>query len=277
MAIVTISRELGSWGTRVAATLSERLGCRLMDKGNVEEHMREYGISSDTVNVYYEKRPGFWDRISSDKTRYEHLLRGSILESARAGNCVILGRGGQVVLATIPGVTNVRVTAPWDARIERIMQRLDCSEEQAARRLRQNDQNRSGFHRFFFGTNWASPELYDMVVNTAQLSVEQVVQGILALAPQGGVGADNVAQQRLLIDRCLEMRVLTQLIYRERMMISALQVVAKSGVVTLRGDVLYESVIGEVTAAVRQLEDVEEVDNQLVYKPLYLPHLDYYC
>lgn len=265
MAIVTISRELGSEGTRIATRLSEQLGCALLDKGSVEKQMREYGISAEMVDAYDEKKPGFWDRISSDKTRYKHFLRGSILETARAGSCVILGRGGQVVLENIPGVLHVRVTAPEDVRVERVAQRFECDREQAARLLRQSDEDRSGFHRFFFGSNWAAAEHYDLVVSTAMLSVEQVVQGIIDVTPPGlGVQRDATGQQAL-IDRCLEMRVLTLLIYRKGMTIPLLRVQADNGVVTLVGQVLEEGLIQEVGALVSELEDVTEVDNKLIY------------
>ncbi len=276
MAIVTISRELGSQGTKIATTLSEQLGCSLLDKRSVEGRMREYGISSATMDLYDEKKPGLWDRISKDKTRYEDFLRGSILETARAGDCVILGRGGQVVLDGIPGTLHVRVTAPHNLRVDRIMRRFECDEEQATSVLKQSDQDRAGFHRFFFGTRWAAYELYDMVVSTAKLSVEQVVQGILHVTPQGPVAERDSAQQQMLVDRCLEMRVRTLLIYRERMTIPALSVQAEQGVVTLCGQVLHEAAVADVAALVGQLEDVVEVDNQLVYNHYPMISRDYF-
>ena len=260
MAIVTISRELGSQGTSIATTLAEWLDCQLLDKGSVEEKMSEYGVPAAEVELYDEKKPGFWDRIANDKTRYEHFLRGSILESARTGNCVILGRGGQVVLASVPDVIHVRITAPHQLRIERVRQRFECSEEQAARMVRQSDQDRSGFHRFFFGTKWADPQHYDLVIRTAKLSAEQAVQGIVDVTPPRRDGA----QQQVLIDRCLEMRVRTLLIYREQLSIMALSVEASEGVVTLRGQMIHEARIDEVSALVSNLEDVRKVDNQLV-------------
>lgn len=261
MAIVTISRQLGSLGSNVARVLSERLDCRLLDKTTVEERMTAYGIPSATVEQYDEKRPRFWDRLSSDKRRYHHYLRGSILETARAGDCVILGRGGQVVLADIPGVIHVRVTAPRAVRVERIMHRFECDEEQAVRISRQSDVDRSGFHRFFFGSKWDDPDHYDIVVSTAKLSIEQVVSGIVHVTPT----TPDARQQQMLIDRCLEMRVRTLLIYKEQMTIPSLVVEVEDGVVTLHGEVFHDARIAEVTELVAALVDVKEVDNRLVH------------
>ena len=113
---------------------------------------------------------------------------------------------------------------------------------------------------FFFGTKWADPQHYDLVIRTAKLSAEQAVQGIVDVTPPRRDGA----QQQVLIDRCLEMRVRTLLIYREQLSIMALSVEASEGVVTLRGQMIHEARIDEVSALVSNLEDVRKVDNQLV-------------
>lgn len=261
MAIVTISRQLGSQGSNVARILSERLHCCLLDKTSVEERMGAHGIPAATVEQYDEKKPGLWDRLSRDKRRYQHFLRSSILETARSGDCVILGRGGQVVLAEIPGVIHVRVTAPRDVRLARIKHRFECDDEQAARILRRSDQDRSGFHRFFFGSKWDDPENYDIVVSMAKLSLEQVVNGIVHVTPTD----PNPTQQQVLVDRCLEMRVRTLLIYEEGMTIPSLTVEAENGVVTLNGQVYRGARIAAVTDLVGEIDGVKGVDNRLVH------------
>ncbi len=262
MAIVTISRQLGSLGGKVARRLSDRLDCRLLDKTTVEERMAAYGIPKTTVEQYDEKKPKFWDRLSADKRRYQDFLRGAILESARSGDCVVLGRGGQVVLGDIPGVVRVRVTAPRDTRIVRIMRRFECDEERAARISRESDLDRSGFQRFFFGSRWDDSDLYDIVFSTAKLSVDQVVSGIIHVAP----AVPDATQRQVLIDRCLEMRVHTMLIYQERLVIPSLRVEANNGVVTLSGEVFHDARIAAVTELVSQLDDVKDVVNRLVHR-----------
>lgn len=265
MAIVTISRELGSGGSDVASRLCKALGCRLLDKATLEDQMREYGLTADVASRYDEKKPSFWARMSSDKLHYERFLRTAVLETARRGDCVIVGRGSQVILSGLVGPIHVRVVAPHVERVERIMRRYECDEEEAARRMRQSDQDRMGFHRFFFGTDVNAPTLYDVVFNLRGLSVEQVVNSITDMVPHGLVASADGRANADLIDRCLAERVHMALIYKRQLPIGMLRVQVTRGMVRLDGQVLAETVIDQATDVLQELDDVEGIDNRLTY------------
>ena len=82
MPVITISRQLGSFGTKIAQLLSKNFKCSYLDKESLEETFREYGIPKESVERYDEKKPGFWDLFKTDKARYLHFMKGAIYEFA---------------------------------------------------------------------------------------------------------------------------------------------------------------------------------------------------
>ena len=66
MAVITISRQLGSLGTEIAKGLNEKLQLNYLDKSKLETALvSEYGISGESIERYDEKKPPLWDIFSS--------------------------------------------------------------------------------------------------------------------------------------------------------------------------------------------------------------------
>ena len=70
MAIITLSRELGSLGTEIADTLSSRLGYAKLDKESLEVLLRKLGMSAPRFERDDEEKPGFWKQFTQEKVRY---------------------------------------------------------------------------------------------------------------------------------------------------------------------------------------------------------------
>ena len=122
------------------------------------------------------------DRIDSGSAQPTGDLPSPHIEFARKGKCIVLGRGGQTLLAGLPGILHVRIIAPQEVRKERIMKRYECDERHAERVIQHSDHERAGFHKFFFDLHWEDPHLYDLVVNTGFFSVDsaaRLIEGVV--------------------------------------------------------------------------------------------------
>jgi cytidylate kinase len=93
-----------------------------------------------------------------------------VQDLAGSGNVVIIGRGSNMILADLPGVFNVSLVAPIEARIENIMRREELSKEEATAYVENLEEARVTFFRKFFKVNANDPTLYHMVLNTGFLS-----------------------------------------------------------------------------------------------------------
>ena len=98
MAIITISRQIGSLGDEIAKTVADRLGYELIEKSQIGQILLEHGFSSSDIDQYDEKKPSLLQHLSMQKRVFERLIRASVYELAAKEVVVIVGRGAQVIL-----------------------------------------------------------------------------------------------------------------------------------------------------------------------------------
>jgi cytidylate kinase len=188
MAVITISRELGSEGAVIAEKAARELGYHLADKNTLETILSEYGVME--FDRMYESIPGFWDRFDAHRMERRTLLIGmlnqAVLALAKHGNMVITGRGGFAVLAGLADVLHVRVQAPLPLRIQRVMRDPAIAEPSRAELLvKENDRLQKGFVDSVYGAQWDSAKGFDLVIDTGkispQLASRWVVEAVQAL------------------------------------------------------------------------------------------------
>ncbi len=107
---------------------------------------------------------------------YGELIRRVILEYAQAGNVLIAGRGGQVTLKDFANALHVRIHAPEDLRILRLVERLGLDQKEAERQIHQADKERVRYMKHFYDAKWDDPDLYHLVINTGKVSLDLATQ-----------------------------------------------------------------------------------------------------
>jgi cytidylate kinase len=107
----------------------------------------------------------------SAEKAYLVAVRELIEELARDDNVLIVGRGGQALLHGWPNTLHIRIIAPQDVRVERLVGRHGISAEAALAQIRASDRRRKRFVERAYHVDWADPSLYDLVINTASLDV----------------------------------------------------------------------------------------------------------
>jgi cytidylate kinase len=186
MAIITISRQIGSLGDEVAKTVADRLGYKLIEKSQISKILSEHGFSSSDIDQYDEKKPSLLQHLSMQKRVFERLIRASVYELAAKDDVVIVGRGAQVILKNIPGTLSVRIIAPDSTRVQRLMEQRECDEKNALWVIQRSDQNSSGYIHTYFNTDWDDSSLYDLILNTRTIPSSTCVEMIIS-----AVGSDR--------------------------------------------------------------------------------------
>jgi len=173
--VITISRELGSGGRRVAEELANMLQLSLWDRELVERiaedadvadhlvrHFDEHVVSEIEVLVRHlagEPRIGGF--------QYKRHLARTILQIARIGNAIILGRGANFIL---PHALNVRIVASCEVRIHNLMQFEGMSRREAEDAIQRSDRERADFTRRLWGRKWDDPLCYDMTLRMDEMT-----------------------------------------------------------------------------------------------------------
>src|SRR5712691_594623 len=76
-----------------------------------------------------------------------------------------------------------RITAPFELRVQRMMERLDTNDSDAvATEIRNSDEAQGAIAKRHFAIDWQDPEGYDLSLNTERMSVEQCAEEIIHLS-----------------------------------------------------------------------------------------------
>jgi cytidylate kinase len=191
MAIITISREMGSGGIPIVHQVAEELGYKLVDGDAIRDVAAKYGLTDESLQQVDEKPPAFVEQLDRKIELDMNRIQLIVLEEALKGNVIIYGRGGQDLLPGINSIFRVRVIAPFEDRVERWAEREWIDPDLARSLVRKSDQQRAGFIKYYFDRNWANPIDYDLVINTARLSNEMAVKLIAE-----GVKDQNLVEKK---------------------------------------------------------------------------------
>ena len=208
MAAITISRQYGSGGRKVALRLSEILGWTLFDKKLLMQVASEVGLSAEEVVDFTEydyKVKTIWDRLFSggvvrdptgsytqhiitheqmDQESSVRFVNRAILAAYEQGNVIIVGRGGQVLLGDKYDVLHVRVQASMDIRKTRLQAYEDIHTDDTEAIALERDKAASHYMKRFFNVDWDDPALYHLVINSQKLDTDTIAELIANAAQQ---------------------------------------------------------------------------------------------
>ncbi len=127
-----------------------------------------------------EVSPTLWERYDWQYKGYIAQVEAIILNYAAADKVVIVGRGGFFLLRQVPFCLKVRLVAPLEARLERIMIQEDLDRNTARQLIAREDQDRAGYVFANYETSWDDQSAYDLILNTGNLTDEQAVDILVA-------------------------------------------------------------------------------------------------
>jgi len=181
LAIITISRQDGSYGSEIAAKLSEKLGMRLILKDTVlNEWMRE--VTNDYQFRMLTESPKFYNNVMDCGLTYKEYIEGKLLSEAEKSPCVIVGMGSQIIFGGHPDALNIRIIASDSTRVERLRQKYGLGASEAERLMQQGDRRHRRYISVLYGADWNDVRHYDLVLNTDDLTVDMCVEIISEMA-----------------------------------------------------------------------------------------------
>ena len=178
MNVITISRVLNSGGLTIGKQVAEELGYSFVTKETIEEVMGQFGmVDFDSV---YEAAPGLLDRMDRFQEDMIQFMKRVIEAFAVSGRVVILGRGSFSVFPQFSDVLNVRLWAPRDTRIRRLMdQTNNTSWRQCADDVDSHDHIRTAFVERWLHGHPDRANAFDLFINTAKVPARSSVRLIV--------------------------------------------------------------------------------------------------
>jgi len=183
MPLITITRNIGCNGTRIARSVADELQLELYDDARLEEEATKLGLRPQDMKSLDEKAPGLFDRLWGQRpVIYLDLLQSVVYEVARRGQGIIMGHGSQMLLRDFGCALHVRIYGSDSFRINHLVQERGMSREAAENLIRKRDNQRSGFIRYAFHKDWNDPSLYDVFINRDKLSTDSAANLIVKAA-----------------------------------------------------------------------------------------------
>ena len=266
MAVIAMTREIGTLSKDVAGGLAERLGLGVIHHGLVEHDIAENaGLPVDEVHRFLEGKASLLERWRMDRGPMRCCTAQEIFELAAKGNALIRGWGSAYLLRSVRHVLSVRVCAPMEFREAVLMQRLGLKDGAAARReIERDDAAHNGTMQRMFGIDWTDPAHYTIVLNTARVPVQECVDCIFRLV-QSPAFAETEESKAELMNRLIFARIRAAL---ERHIGSdaraLIKTEVKAGRVLLTGLMVDAHYIAEAVRLVRSVEGVTGVKSHIV-------------
>lgn len=212
MTVIAMTREMGSLGRDVALQIAGDLELELVQHQMVEHVAGKMHLQESSVNRFLEGKAGLLERWGINEKELSQYTHEEILDVAANDNVLIRGWGATYVLRNVPHVLCVRICASEESRTDVLMERIGLTDRDIARKeVLANDaaHARTMSHLFHVG-DWGDPLLFDVVLNTEQLSVATCVATLKDILQQP-VFTANAASKSLLEDMRIEAKIQTVL------------------------------------------------------------------
>ena len=198
--IITISREYGSGGRLIGKLVAESLGYDFYDKEIIDMAAQESGLSPDFIKKTEQNlSSGFLYNLllgssysgtangasSINGTQMLPLAdqvfnaeRKVILDLAKKGNCVIVGRCADYILNTSDEIDsksllNVFIYGNLEEKLKRIEDLYKEPEQAAKKTIQQIDKRRANHYNTFTEATWGDRKNYDIMINSSTAGIEE--------------------------------------------------------------------------------------------------------
>ena len=182
---ITVEREFGCGGSKIASLLAQRLGWNLWDERLTQEIARLTKCSPEVVEkIEWRKDPAVYRVFLSflrgafegglpptnrlallDARRIAAVSEAAVNQALSTGPCVVVGRGSQYFLHNRKDVFHTFLYASREYKIHRLV----CAgtpEREAIEQVDTTDRDRAAFVQTYLGLKWPERHLYHAMFST---------------------------------------------------------------------------------------------------------------
>ena len=187
--VITINRMLGSNGRLIGRALADELGVTFYDKELIDIAAQKENIPFDILAKVDEKKGSQWRfpiehelQLDSDfhfvpmNDVLFDLQRKIIVEAAQKEDCVIVGRCANHILEG--NCLSVFIYAPFDYRVQTVMQRTGREEKSVQKMIRKVDKERRTYYEYFTDKKWTDFSQYHLAVDSSRFDQDTIIKMI---------------------------------------------------------------------------------------------------
>lgn len=189
--VVTISRQFGCPSKPIAEKLISLINkdsqkkWKVVSKEILKEAATELGVPESDLKYFFKyNEQGLLDGMLSTINKFyvsdiraAKAVSKAISSIAATGNSVIIGRGGAAICGNMDHSLHIRLTAPLEWRLAKIMITYDMRQKEALKFLKEYDQKRLGF-LLQFSKEKDPANLFDIYFNCSRFDRNDIAKAI---------------------------------------------------------------------------------------------------
>jgi cytidylate kinase len=113
---------------------------------------------------------------------YKKMLYKVITSLAKTGDCIIVGRGGNIILKDEPNSLHLRFVASKKYRKKTLVEIKGVPENEVDKLIEKMDEKAVSYNEYYFNFNVNDPHEYSAVLNVEALGEEKIVDWIAKFA-----------------------------------------------------------------------------------------------
>ncbi|OGA14446.1 MAG: hypothetical protein A3H32_17835 [Betaproteobacteria bacterium RIFCSPLOWO2_02_FULL_63_19] len=264
MPLIAMTREMGSLGKDVAQGVAETLGLEVVHHEIIDHVADKMRLRKSHVIRLLDGRASMLERLTADRTSLAIFTADETYGIAqREKGAIIRGWGATHLLRGVGHTVRVRVCAPRELRVQRMMERLQTHDESFVRReVEMSDEAHAAIMRRHFDIDWQDGEQYDVSLNTERVSIAECVDEVLKLV-RDPVFAETDESRASLDNLSLSAHVRAALRNDPRTRKANVTIVSDRGRVLLSGMIeggsQDQALLAEVAAGVPRVKSVENL------------------
>ena len=235
MAILAITYEFGSGGEEIGHAIEKQLGYEYVALRRLLSEAKQLGDKWERFGTDYAVGvPTIWERYDWSFMGFMALAQSIILDHAQKDNVVIMTRTNLYLLSGIPHLLKVRIVAPLEARIKRIMLKEDTSWEAARLLIKQADHEVASTAKRLYGKKVDDPGAYEIQLDTSTQELDQCVGIVKGLLEKKNLLKTDEAEKKLEL-MALAARAKAAILTNSAFLIPTLEVEARDEGIEVRG------------------------------------------
>lgn len=186
--VVTVGCEYASGGIEIGKMIAKSLGVEYYDRDLIDKVVEQIGVDRELVekadsgeNVKYEFDTNFGPRYANLTNRVIYEQFEVINKFAGKSSCVIIGRCSNYILKDRKDCLNVFIYAPFEKRVEYVMEKKGVSYDEAAELVKYNDRMLSSRYNYMTNGDMRDCSMRDMMIDSSVLGLEKTAKYILQM------------------------------------------------------------------------------------------------
>lgn len=195
--VITITREFGSMGRKIAQMVAEKMNYKYYDRDIIELTAKELHGNIEELSAFEEKNTSIFAKMmyplghgtASMQNKLYEMEKSIMIDLASADDCVMVGRCSDYILHECkhPSMFNVFIYAPYESRITFCGNELKLSREKAKSYMDNVDKARCDFYKSRTGASFYSPKYRNLMIDSS-IASHDACADIISMAAKNKFG-----------------------------------------------------------------------------------------